>query len=382
MRNRKLNLAFIVVLLLSTLALAAYAMQPSPKELLTQAIETSKAVTDGHAIVEFNVIAPQMSASGALEIWGKLNAGPNGEPAFRAEVLASDSPEMVGATAVTDGAQFWLWQPTQNKVLTGTADELAAFLAEQMAEQSFDHDFDRDFERDYSDKAAEMPATPEEAVAKLLEYFSAERNGSAQIAGVNATGLRLIPIPAQMPEEIRAAGGYLQLYLRPDDSAPLSLAYVGGAMGSGNVTATLLELNQGIDNGRFTFTIPDGAEVIRLADLQPEQLTAEQADALAFTPTDLPADARFLGATEVRGAIVQSYARSDGGFSVAQGPATAVPAREADAESVTVRGVAGTLYQNEDGTQSLLTWNEGDTTFWIGGSLTPAEAVAIAESLK
>jgi outer membrane lipoprotein-sorting protein len=378
MRNRKLTLSLLFVLLLSSLALVAYAMQPSPTELLTQAIETTKAVTDGHAIVEFNVTTPQMSASGAMEIWGKLDVGPNGEPAFRAEVLASDSPEMVGATAVSDGAQFWLWQPAQNKVLTGTADELAAFLAEQMAEQSFDHNF----ERDYSDKTAEMPATPEEAVTKLLEYFTAERNGSAAIAGVNATGLRLIPIPEQMPEEIRAAGGYLQLYLRPDDSAPLSLAYVGGAMGSGTITATLLELNQGIDNGRFTFTIPDGAEVIRLADLQPEQLTAEQADALAFTATDLPADARFLGATEVRGAIVQSYARSDGGFSVAQGPATAVPARDANAEPITVRGVAGTLYQNEDGSQSLLTWSEGDTTFWIGGSLTPAEALAIAESLK
>lgn len=378
MRNRKLSLALLVVLLLSSLALAAYAMQPSPKELLTQAIETSKTVTDGHAIFEFNVTAPQMSASGALEIWGKLDFGPNGEPAFRAEVLASDSPEMVGATAVTDGTQFWLWQPAQNKVLTGTAEEMAAFIAEQIAEQEFDHNF----ERDYSDKPADMPATTEEAVAKLLEYFTAERNGGAAIAGVNAIGLRLIPIPAQMPEEIRAAGGYLQLYLRPGDSAPLSLAYVGGAMGSGNVTATLLELNQGIDNGRFTFIIPEGAEVIRLADLQPEQLTAEQADTLALTPTDLPADARFLSATEVRGAIVQSYARTDGGFSVAQGPATAVPTRDADAESVTVRGVAGTLYQNDDGTQSLLTWSEGDTTFWIGGRLTPAEALAIAESLK
>jgi outer membrane lipoprotein-sorting protein len=378
MRNRKLTLALIVVLLLSSLALAAYATQPSPKDLLTQAIETTKAVTDGHAIVEFNVTAPQMSASGAMEIWGKLNAGPNGEPAFRAEVLASDSPEMVGATAVTDGSQFWLWQPAQNKVLTGTAEEMAAFLAEQMAEQEFDHNF----ERDHSDKTAEMPATTEEAVAKLLEYFTAERNGSAQIGNVTATGLRLIPIPAQMPEEIRAAGGYLQLYLRPGDNAPLSLAYVGGAMGSGNVTATLLELNQGIDNGRFTFTIPEGAEVIRLADLQPEQLTAEQADILALTPTDLPADARFLGATEVRGAIVQSYARTNGGFSVAQGPATAVPARDADAEIVTVRGVAATLYRDDDGTQSLLTWSEGETTYWVGGSLTPAEAQTIAESLK
>jgi hypothetical protein len=378
MRNRKLTLALIVVLLLSSLALAAYATQPSPKDLLTQAIETTKAITDGHAIVEFNVTAPQMSASGAMEIWGKLNAGPNGEPAFRAEVLASDSPEMVGATAVTDGSQFWLWQPAQNKVLTGTAEEMAAFLAEQMAEQEFDHNF----ERDHSDKTAEMPATAEEAVAKLLEYFTAERNGSAAIAGVNATGLRLIPIPAQMPEEIRAAGGYLQLHLRPDDSALLSLAYVGGAMGSGSATATLLELNQGIDNGRFTFTIPEGAEVIRLADLQPEQLTAEQADILALTPTDLPADARFLGATEVRGAIVQSYARTNGGFSVAQGPATAVPARDADAEIVTVRGVAGTLYRDDDGTQSLLTWSEGETTYWVGGSLTPAEAQTIAESLK
>ena len=227
------------------------------------------------------------------------------------------------------------------------------------------------------------PETPEEAVAKLLEYFTAERITDAQIGSSNAHGLRLIPIPEQMPDEVRAAGGFLKVYVRPEDGAPLSVEYAEGAMGSGSATATTLELNQGVDDSLFTFVIPEGAEVVRLADLKPQELTAEQTANLdALSPTTLPADATFVSATEIRGAVVQRYTRADGGFTVAQGPATAVPERDQTGETVSVRGVDGTLYRDENGAQSLLTWTDGDVTYWIGGDLTPAEALALAESLQ
>jgi hypothetical protein len=32
--------------------------------------------------------------------------------------------------------------------------------------------------------------------------------------------------------------------------------------------------------------------------------------------------------------------------------------------------------------RSLLTWREGEETVWIGGDLTRAEALAVAESLR
>lgn len=377
MRNRKLMIGVIVLLLVTSLGLAAFALQPTAEDLLVQAMETMQTVADGHTVATFTVNTPEMSASGTVEMWGKLDMGPNGEPAFRAEVLEATESEMVGVTAVTDGYNFWLWQPQENKVLVGNADEAAAIIAEQMAGQEFEID------PDYNHDEVDHPETPEEAVAKLLEYFTAERITDVQIGETNAHGLRLIPIPEQMPDEVRAAGGFLKVYVRPDDGAPLSVEYAEGAIGSGSATAALLELNQGVDDGLFTFVIPNGAEVIRLEDLKPQELTAAQTtDLNALTPAVLPADATFVSATEVRGAIVQRYTRSDGGFTVAQGPATAVPERDQPGETVSVRGVDGLLYSDESGAQSLLTWTEGDVTYWIGGSLTPAEALALAESLE
>lgn len=377
MQNKKLLIGSIVLLLLASLGLAAFAMQPTAEDLLVQAMETMQTVTDGHTVATFNLSTPNMSASGTVEMWGKLAVGPNGEPAFRAEVLDATDNAMVGTTAVTDGYNFWLWNPQENKVLVGNADEAAAYITEQMANQQFEAD--PNFNHDEMDH----PETPEEAVAKLLEYFTAERITDAQIGSSNAHGLRLIPIPEQMPDEVRAAGGFLKVYVRPEDGAPLSVEYAEGAMGSGSATATTLELNQGVDDSLFTFVIPEGAEVVRLADLKPQELTAEQTANLdALSPASLPADATFVGATEIRGAVVQRYTRADGGFTVAQGPATAVPERDQTGETMSVRGVDGTLYRDENGAQSLLTWTDGDVTYWIGGDLTPAEALALAESLQ
>jgi outer membrane lipoprotein-sorting protein len=377
MKNKKLVIGAIVLLLLASLGLAAFALQPTAEDLLIQAMETMQTVTDGHTVATFTVNTPEMNASGTVEMWGQLEAGPNGEPAFRAEVLDATESDMVGLTAVTDGYNFWLWDPQENKVLVGNADEAAAIIAEQMAGKEFEVD------PDYNPEEMDHPETPEEAVAKLLEYFTAERITDVQIGETNAHGLRLIPIPEQMPDEVRAAGGFLKVYVRPEDGAPLSVEYAEGAMGSGSATATLLELNQGVDESLFTFTIPEGAEVVHLEDLKPEELTAaETADLDALSPAVLPADAAFVSATEMRGAIVQRYSRTDGGFTVAQGPATAVPDREETGEAVTVRGVEGMLYSDESGAQNLLTWTEGDVTFWIGGDLTSAEALALAESLE
>ena len=377
MKNKKLVIGAIVLLLLASLGLAAFALQPTAEDLLIQAMETMQTVTDGHTVATFTVNTPEMNASGTVEMWGQLEAGPNGEPAFRAEVLDATESDMVGLTAVTDGYNFWLWDPQENKVLVGNADEATAIIAEQMAGKEFEVD------PDYNPEEMDHPETPEEAVAKLLEYFTAERITDVQIGETNAHGLRLIPIPEQMPDEVRAAGGFLKVYVRPEDGAPLSVEYAEGAMGSGSATATLLELNQGVDESLFTFTIPEGAEVVHLEDLQPEELTAaETADLDALSPAVLPADAAFVSATEMRGAIVQRYSRTDGGFTVAQGPATAVPDREETGEAVTVRGVEGMLYSDESGAQNLLTWTEGDVTFWIGGDLTSAEALALAESLE
>ncbi len=365
MRNRKIYVVLAVIVLIASVALVAFALQPSAKDLMVQAIETMKTTTDGHAVATFSMTMPEESATGTLEVWGKFSEDPETPPSFRVEVLDASEPDMVGITAVSDGNNFWMWNPSENKVLVGTAQEAADMMAEQMAGKEFEHE-------EYNPEEMDHPETPEEAVDKLLEYFTAERIADQQIGDTNAHGLRLIPIPEQMPDEVRAAGGFIRAYVRPQDGAPLAVEYAEGMMGSGSATASLLEINQGVDDSLFTFTIPAGAEIVTLADLKPEELTAEQAAELnILSPASLPEDASYVGTTSMRGAIVQRFNRADGSsFTVSQGPANAVSERGDTGTAVTVRGVEGTLFTSDEGDQALLTWSDGDTTFWVGGNVT------------
>jgi outer membrane lipoprotein-sorting protein len=383
MRNRKTYIVLAVVVLIASIGLVAFALQPSAKDLMLQAIETMQTTTDGHAVATFTMTMPEESATGTIEVWGKFSEDPETPPSFRVEVLDASEADMVGLTAVSDGNNFWMYDPTENKVLVTTADEAATMMAERMEGKDFD-EFEHEYDgEEFDHEEMDHPETPEEAVDKLLEYFTAERIADQQIGDTNAHGLRLIPIPEQMPDEVRAAGGFIRAYVRPEDGAPLSIEYAEGMMGSGSATATVLEINQGVDDSLFTFAIPAGAEIVTLEDLKPEELTVEQAAELdILTPASLPEDATYVGTINMRGAIVQRFDRADGSFTVSQGPANAVSERGDTGVSVTVRGIEGTLFTSDEGDQALLTWSDGATTFWVGGNVTGDEALAIADSLE
>lgn len=386
MQNRRRTISILLALLIlagSAVAMAAF-MIPSAEDLLVQAIETGRGVTDGHAVAEFELDTPQQSGTGTMEVWGKMDVGPNGEPAFRIEVLEASEAEMVGITAVSDGTQFWLYNPSENKVMTGTFAELKARMEERAGAFEGEHDFEGEFDESDVDK----PETPEEAVAKLLEYFNANREATVDVGESRAYVVRLVPIPEQMPDEVRAAGGFLNVWIRGADSALLGVEYAEGVPGYAKAVATTLEINQGVDDSLFTFEIPAGADVVNVADLEmPEHDGDANAAAPEFEPltaTDLPQGAVAANTAVVRGAVVQRYDLPEGDMFVAQGPARAAGSLfdGEDGEAVTVRGVEGTLFTEADGSRLLLTWTEGEITFWIGGSLTIEQALAAAESLQ
>lgn len=384
---RRKTIILITILALVSLGLVAFMMQPSAADLLVQSLETLQTISDGHAVIEFEATTPEQSGSGTVEVWGMLDAGPNGEPAFRLEVLETSLDRGAGVTAVADGSQFWLYYPDENKVLTGTYEELAALMAEKMAEYQSGGQFEHE---DIDPDSLDIPQTPAEAVAKLLEYFDAERVGftSEDVAGVPTYHVRLIPIPEQMPQEILAAGGLINLWLAVESKAPLAAEYAGGNFGSGRAEATFLEFNQGVDKSVFTFAIPDGAAVITLADLAAaaEATMAEaQADLNfdALVPQTLPADARLVDIKEMGGMMVQEYALPDGrSFTVAQGHPGFDYAPEGQSEAVAVRDADGRLYSDENNARTLLSWQEGGFDFYVGGDLTADEALAVAESLQ
>jgi len=255
MKRNRYFISLGALLALFALGAVVILARASADDMLQQAARLLADAQDGHAIVEVQIDTPQESANGKVEVWGRRDAGAQGEPAFRIEVLESSKAEAIGMVAVGDGDQVWIWNPQKNTVYVGTRDELKARMAEHREEfdpADFDHpEFNKE----------EMPQSPEEAAAKLLEYFTAERNGSDVLIGEGGDEtaverLRLIPIPEQMPEEFRANGGLLNLLLRSSDSALMSAEYSGGAVGYAKATATLLELDIDVPPETFSFDIP------------------------------------------------------------------------------------------------------------------------------
>lgn len=387
-KNRKTLLIMAVVLIFASVGLVAFAMQPSARDLLVEALETGEIVQDGHAVASFEFDAQGEEGSGTVEVWGKLEVGPNGEPAFRLEVLEASLAEFVGVTAVSDGTNLWLYHPQQNKVLTGTIEEAAQKMAEEMEGRDFEapnHDLDK-AEWDEED----VPENAAEAIDKLLQYVTAQRTGGENINGSNALIVRLVPIPEEMPAEVRAAGGFVNVWLRNSDGAPLGAELAESAAGYAKVMATTLDINQGIDAAVFTFAIPEGAEVIQIADLElPEkesvsaEAAAQAADIALLSPAKLPDSANLVDTAVIRGAIVQQYSLPDGkSFTIAQGKRDAGLTPKEGGESVTVRGLTGTVFASDAGDRALLAFSENGVQVWIGGDLTRTQALEIAESLQ
>jgi len=374
--NKKRNIWIVggAVLLLVVLVSAFVIMQPTAKDILIQTIETAKTIENGHAVVNINVDSPEEKASATVEVWG-VHAE-DGPGAFRMEVLETDKADAVGAVIVSDGETVWAYSPAKNTVFTGTVEEAKAAMQEkQPMSDKFDmQEFDH-------------PETAAEAVDKMLEYFEASRTGTEMVGNVNAYQLELKPIPEQMPAEYTAVGGLLNLWIDQSRSVPLALSYTGGAMGEVSITTQELEINQGVDGTLFTFDIPDGAEVVGFADMKPASLSLDEAAASVefefLTPEVVPAGATLVDVLDVKGMMVQQYTLTDGGsFSIAQGKANEEMKPSTEEQTVEVRGVAGSLFASEENDKVLLTWTEGEVSFYVAGNLTSEQALAIAESLK
>ena len=374
-----------ILLLLGTVGLVAATMIPSAEELLTRSLETLESVSSGHAVVTVSAQLPDQDINGAFEVWGKLNAGPNNEPAVRVVVLEADQSELIGTTVVFDGSQFWLYSPDRNSVVVGQAEELAPLLAERLAEYEGQWPGSSDFDHE----SADVPQTPAEAVAKLLEYFTIGRNGSGQVGENQAAILRLVPIAEMMPEEVRLAGGFINLWLRTEDQLPLAVEYAEGAVGAFVAEASQIQVNESIDDSIFTFTIPEGVEVIEAAAMLVQMEALKQpVDAVevgALIPGELPAGAEPAGTEQFAGTVIQRFALPDGqSFVVAQGASVPqdIPAEATTSETVIVRGVEGTLHTNDEATRSLLVWQENNEIFLVGGDLSPEQALTVAGSLQ
>jgi outer membrane lipoprotein-sorting protein len=379
--NRKRNLLILVgvVILLAALVSGFVLMQTSAEDVLVKTLETMETIEDAHAVIELDLDSVEKSGSATIEVWARQ--GEDGHGAFRMHVLETSEADAAGAMFVSDGETVWAYKPSENQVIVGTTEEAKAMMAEQEFGMG---GFDRG---EHEDGDYQHPQNAEEAVAMLLEYFTADSKSSDEINGESAYKLELVPIAEQMPAEYVAVGGFLNLWVDKASSLPIAVEYTGGSMGEFSATASGIEINTGLDDSLFVFDIPAGVEVLTFADLEPQSLTLDEAAGAAefefLTPTETPDGATLVDVLEVQGVIVQRYTLPDGGsFTIAQGAGGDAPVPPIEGQPVEVRGVSGTLYVAEDGDQVLLTWSENGVYFSVAGDLTTEQALSIAESLQ
>ncbi|HSH03873.1 MAG TPA: hypothetical protein VLL52_15260 [Anaerolineae bacterium] len=390
-------LTFAFLLSILSVGITAAYVIPSTNDLLLNAMTTAESITNGHAIIEANLDTPEQSLQTRFEIWGQLNAGPNGEPAMRLEILDASQPELVGLVAVTDGTQFWLYSPQENQLIVGSAAELEPILTEKMtayaeanpeAIAEYNQEHQQKFENIDIDPE-NIPQTPQEMLDEILTYFNAERRWTNRLAAADAYEIRLVPIPEKMPDEIRLAGGFLTLWLRESDQLPLGLEYSQSSLGYAKIQATNATINTRLAPDTFTFDAPAGTDIINAADIiaawePPTMPTTSTADLPTITATTIPNGALADPAQTIRGTNVQRFTAKNGSFYLAYGfnlPID-VPAEATNSQEITLSQHTATLHTNTDASRTLLTWQDGDLTFIIGGDITPADAQTMALSLK
>ncbi|MFV9506322.1 MAG: DUF4367 domain-containing protein [Oscillochloridaceae bacterium umkhey_bin13] len=374
-------LKLMVVALLSALVLAACGPAlPSAEEVVSR-MEAARATTDDiHATVALDFTSPEQAGRVVVEGWAQQTdtLGPNGEPIMRvrAEVREASEPELVGMVAVSDGATFWLYSPSQATAITGAISEFkqaahatpagSAVMLTDLLAQGFD--------------AVDMQVVGIETVAgkstwKLEVTPKAETNAQLRLDQV-----------------IRGT-----LWVDEALALPLKLAVDASDFGQGTVEVQSIEVNSGLAADLFSFTPPAGTTIVQAADLaaqfeRPEAATTvdEARSAVSFAvrePGYLPANTVLV---EVRvvgtGTLIMNYSGPSGSFSLVQSNEEVGRDREPPAGSlvqpVSVAGVAGTLISGADGQGSFVRWEVDGLRYVVAGTLPADEALKVAEGLQ
>lgn len=375
------RLFMIVALLLGALGLAACAGDTITAEEVVERMEAARATTqDMHAVVAIEFTGTERSGSMVIEGWmqktGQTTADGRPINKLRAVVLEADSPELQNSLLVSDGTTFWLYNPAENRVLTGTADSLG---------------------REAATDPLGTGGALQEMIASGLDAVDIEVLGEEAVAERNTWKLKLTP--KTETEQQLQLDGIVEATMWVDEERALPLKFDLDASDAGQMQVEVrsIETNTGLSDDLFSFAIPAGAEVVDAAELadrlRPRTTTLDEARTTVnfplLTPAELPAGAtlvevRTIGETKV----IQNYAGNGVAFSLVQSSgddfgAERQPPPGSSVEEVTVRGQPATLITGtEDQQGSLLSWEENGVQVIIAGTLLAEDALQLAAALE
>jgi outer membrane lipoprotein-sorting protein len=344
-----------------TLFVSACQSGPTVEEIVANVREVEASTEDAHAVLEVSLQAQGMDEEAVVEVWEKR---PN---KLRAEVLEASDPKFVGIVSVTDGQQGWMYNPTENEVVLGEVDQ------------------------DEPSSPREMLQFADKIIQRVLDTSEVELVGEEEVAGLATYKLAFTP-KEDSDETVLPVGSQATLWVDQERWIVLQAHFVGDMVGEGWMRVRSFDLNAGMDDARFQFEIPEGAEVIEFEDMEPVPVTLdkaiEQAGFPLLIPSYVPEGATLIEVFAMDRGVVLSYDHAEISFTVVQRLE-----REEDQEhllglevlpqeSVTVRGQTATLFTDEDAGKSLLTWTENGVDVTIAGDIDRDEILKVAESLQ
>jgi outer membrane lipoprotein-sorting protein len=342
----------------AVLLLAGCQQRPTAEEIVDKMQEVEASTENVHAVIQFDVREGDKTESAVIEVWEKS------PDKIRVEVLEADSPRApVGAVAVSDGAQVWIYDPKENAVLTGDVGAIGP---------------------------GDAPANPrdlirmvDEGIEWVQEHADAKLLGEEDVAGVATYVLEFTP--KEDAEQPLPVTGSAKMWVDQKRWVALRAQFVVEGVAEGEMLVRSFELNAGIDDARFRFEPPEGAHVIAIDQKRPTHLTLDEAVAEAgflMVPSYVPEGVTLVDVFKLQEGYVFYYDHSDTTFTIIQGPfpmSREIPGKKTE---VTVRGQTATLIADEVQGNALLTWEEDDIRIAIAGRIDKDEIVKVAESLE
>jgi outer membrane lipoprotein-sorting protein len=353
--KHRIWMAFGLLLVLS-LALAGCGDRITAEEIVARMQETVEDTQDAHAVVSASMNVQGIELSATAEVWEK---SPN---KVRAEVLEASEPDLVGSIVVSDGQQGWAYEAARNVVRVGSAGEIETPLPEEMLTELRD------------------------VIQAVLDASDVELAGEETVVGREAYKLTLSP-KEDAEQSFFPGGGTATLWVDQEQWIVLKAEYAGGTFGQGSLEVQSFELNPGLSDDLFTFTVPEGATVVDVEAQAPVPLTLDEAREQAgfplLVPEYVPAGATLIEVFQVEDSFLLRYDHSpEVSFTVIQGPELASPPPLGQAQNVSVRGQSGTAITDEAGGTTFLYWTEGAVTVTVAGRISLDEALQVADSLE
>jgi outer membrane lipoprotein-sorting protein len=380
---------WLSVAILASLALVSCAQgeKVTAQQIMDGLKQTREKTRDAHAVAEVNTSGTQQDGHFVLETWLRKTDKTDalGKPIAQShlKVIEASKAELKGTEMVNNGETVWLYNPAQNKVITGKLQDLQQGKVGAQ------------------DPTAQMMRMQEQ-LQQLLDGSQVEIVAEHQtIAQRDAWQVKLTPKPETAQQMQIGSLIETNLWVTRDNDGryiPLKAVINAGDLGKLEATVRQIVVDEGVDAQQFTFTVPAGAEVIDAAELakqaRPTTTNLDEARKSAsfpvLSPSSLPAGAKLEEVQKLSmggEAVIQNYGgaiefslvqtKGNGGFGERDAPFGA------KTTPVTVRGQSGTLVSGsgqERGT--LLRWQEHGVNIIIAGTLTPDQAQAIAASLK